>query len=147
MSSNDGLSENGRKVLALAQAALPTAQIAERVDLTPEEVRGELEALLSNRHPGITGEAALELERMDTLIRAIWVKAVAGEPSAVSSVTSLMARRKKLLHEAETRESRKTPAAQLTGSLQQLLDKTLSRCNDIEFADDIPGEDTNPTKE
>lgn len=135
------------KVLALSQAALPPAQIGERLDISEAEVKAELEALLSNRHPGITAEHALELERMDTLIRAVWVKAVAGEASAISSVTSLMSRRKKLLQIAELGDSAKAPSAQLTGLMRTLVDKTLARCNNIDAEDDIGVEEPDTNKE
>lgn len=134
-----------RAILELAKAGSRPSEIAahERVQLSEQEVVDGLRAVLEAKHPGVDPTLALELERIDQLHRAGWLKALQGDAGSLAQASNLSRLRRTLRREAAA-SLPNTPAQRLKAQLTGLAEKV---CNDYPAVDDTQGGSTTPTRE
>jgi len=128
MSENDKveLTEAQFKVLSLVQSGAKPEDIAKTVQLTKEQVLEELATALALKHPDSDSFTALELQRLDTLNRAAWTKAVTGDLDAVRVALSVSQRRVALKDREAAQCRSLTPAQELQNSMDELLRHTIA---------------------
>jgi hypothetical protein len=93
--------ERAAQALDLRKAGMTFRQIGEHMGVTEgrahQIVTRELARLNAKRQEAAEAVTRLELERLDSLLAAVWGKAEKGDLAAVDRVLSILARRAKLL--------------------------------------------------
>lgn len=137
------LTDDQRKLVEWSKAGSPLKATASRLGMTEEDAAAELARLMHVEHPELTTAAALEMERLDTLRRGIWGKAVAGDTAAVDRALAISNRRQEVVEEdmAQQRPNL-TPAQQLQRDMNELVRRTVRRGNASESQGDTAIENT-----
>jgi hypothetical protein len=96
-----GRSQRAAQALELRIAGLTFREIGKRMGFSEQRahalVTEELSRLNAKRAEQAAAVTRLELERLDRLVKGVWVKAQAGDPAAQQCVLRCMERRAKLL--------------------------------------------------
>lgn len=108
-----------RRVLAMALAGGKMSELERLLNRPADSIRADVELVLADKYPDLDEPTAFEVERLETLTRALWVKAVSGDKPAVVTVADLIKRRSGLLEKARNR--RCTPAKQLQSAMNYFL--------------------------
>ena len=116
-----------RMMVELRKASWSVGEIASRLGVEESEVNDELERLFRTKAVDLTDDdTTMELERLETLNRGNWAKAIAGDSAALTSVLRIQKRRTELLDSAKEKP-RLTPAQDLNRSMRELVSRTRER--------------------
>lgn len=130
---SDDLTDDEFKVHALAQSGIKLPALAEHLGRSEEDVRADLERVLARKHPEVPPAMGLELDRLDTLTKAVWTKAVGGDVSAIKGALDVSKRRVETIRQLEEdkrkRAASMSPGAELQQAMDELLRKTLEQGN------------------
>lgn len=110
------------KAFALFKAGLTYDEIAAELGCSVADARSAIEAAIAASRVALDQSAAriLSLEQLDSMHKAVWVKALRGDPAAVDRVLKIQEARDRLLSEP----------SRVQGALLEAFEKSLSALGD-----------------